>query len=662
MKSIIKFTAVLSASAALVTALGAVKEPLDTIDRQPVPKWQWKVTNNGQLELKLPGNSYTLSTRMSYPNMAENAWNVIPGKRARVSRSGKKVIVDFACDYYELHRVIEEKGHRLLVRDTFKNTTGQDLAIAFDNTLKPGRNSGEGHILLAGCLAPGSAPTPDSPAQNSSIFFNYPDGSIAMVLEDDFYRLQASLMKKAGCGTAENRSFALAPKKSYTFEYSFYPTGKGDYWDFINRLRDDWKVNSKIDGNLIFGTCPHPQVASYMPPVLKTALKDYLGAKYICGTNYTWYGCPAFFIVPGSKRFMKEYGSREKQLEKLKRAVKNAASISPDISVVAKIQTVFAAPPQLPNEPVPYADSVIIEANGKPKFRQSKSKDGKVVGYVNLHYPMVGNSYHKFLTDLVNRAMDAGIKTIYFDTFCYSFWTLYGRWTYDRWDGHTVDINPKTWTILRKKADLAVLSSDAIVDFYKIITKRGGKMFFNGTPSTRKQMSIIPGTNSFTESAYAQLPITQHVSHPVNLGYSPGYKHRGEAWKTPKDMYENVMDNLEYGCLTYIYWMVGKLPTAPTIYQRMFPVTVKKIYAGCVIGEERIITKRSGKYSFGNMTAPRIYLYDKDGMESAPTAEQAKCQIVNGKMEVTLTLPPGGAAVLEKQSSVKDSLAGELDF
>ena len=49
-------------------------------------------------------------------------------------------------------------------------------------------------------------------------------------------------------------------------------------------------------------------------------------------------------------------------------------------------------------------------------------------------------------------------------------------------------------------------------------------------------------------------------------------------------------------------------------------------------------------------------------MESAPTAEQAKCQIVNGKMEVTLTLPPGGAAVLEKQSSVKDSLAGELDF
>ena len=641
---------------------GGNKEPLDTVNRQPVPKWTWNVKNNGELTIVLPGNSYTLKTRISYPNMPKEGWYLIPGNRVKVSDSGDRKIIDFECKYYSLHRMIQSAGHKLVVRDTYKNITSGDLAIAFDNILTPARIPKTDNVRIAGCYSPGSAPLPESPAQNSSILFEYPDGTLAMVLEDDYYRLQAALKKSTGRGAVQNRSFALPANDSYTFEFSFYPIGNGDYWDFINQLRRDWKVNTKIDGNLIFCTCPHPQIASYTPDILKDAVIKYLGGKYIGGTNHAWYGIPSFWITPGSRNFMKDYGSREQQLKRLLKASEKLAKWSSGLSVVARIQTVFCGPPQGLKDPVPYADSVIIEANGKPKQRISRSKDKTPVGYINLHYPMIGNSYYKHLVDLVNKAMDSGIKTIYFDTFCYSFWSLYGRWTYDRWDNRTVDMDLKTWTIAKKKADLAVLTSDAAVELNKLITSRGGTMFFNGTPATRKQMSILPTSNSFAESSYNQLPITQHVSHPVNLGYYPGYGHRKERWKTPKDMYENVMDNLEYGCLTYVYWLTSRLPTSPTIYARMFPITIKNIYAGCVEGEERIITKRSGKYSFGNATAPRVFIYNQDGKESAPTDEQMKIQNMDGKIIVDLVLPACWSAVLEKQTSVNDSLAGELNF
>ena len=662
MLNFLKITGAIAVLSA-ISAFAAPKEPLDTVNRQPVPKWSWNVKNNGELTITLPGNSYALRTRISYPHMPKEGWYLIPGNAVKVTKDGAKTVVDFKCKYYTLHRTIHAAGHKLVVRDTYKNITSGDLAIAFDNILTPARIPKKDNVRIAGCYRPGSAPVPDSPAQNSSILFENPNGTLAMVLEDDFYRLQAALKKSTGRGAVQNRSFALPPNDSYTFEFSFYPIGNGDYWDFINQLRRDWKLNTKIDGNLIFCTCPHPQVASYTPEILQNAVVKYLGGKYIGGTNNTWYGQPSFWITPGSRNFMKDYVSRDHQLKKLLNASKKVRKWSPDLSVVARIQTVFGAPPQGLKDPVPYADSVIIEANGKPKQRISRSRDKKPVGFINLHYPMVGNSYYKLLVDLVNKAMDSGIKTIYFDTFCYSFWSLYGRWTYDRWDNRTVDIDQKTWTIAKKKADLAVLSSDAAVELNKLITKRGGKMFFNGTPTTRKQMSILPTSYSFAESSYNQLPITQHASHPVNLGYYPGYQTRKNAWKTPKDMYENAMDNLEYGCLTYVYWLTSKLPTAPTIYARMFPITIKNIYAGCVEGEERIVTKRSGKYSFGTNTEPEIYIYNKEGVESSPTADQVKFETVDGKVIVHLTLPEGFAAVLEKQTeNVRDALANELNF
>ena len=47
----------------------------------------------------------------------------------------------------------------------------------------------------------------DIPTINIAILFENPNGTLAMVLEDDFYRLQAALKKSTGRGAVQNRSF-----------------------------------------------------------------------------------------------------------------------------------------------------------------------------------------------------------------------------------------------------------------------------------------------------------------------------------------------------------------------------------------------------------------------------------------------------------------------
>lgn len=631
--------------AAATSAAAMADDLLDITRRQPVPYWEWQVSEHGELQIFIGDNTYTMTSRFSWPGMPEDCWNTIPGSKVEIVQDGAKVMVAFADEYYTLQRVIEPVGHRLMVKDTFTNISGEDIAIAFDNTVAASIVSEEDNILVAGSLDGYSGP--ETPAQNSSVFFEYPESSLGFLLEDDFYRLQAEIIKEDWGCAVENRSFGLAAGDSYTFEYSFYPTGKGDYWDFINRVRRDWNVNSRIDGNLIFCTCPHPQLASSMPEEIPHALVNFLGAKYIAATNYTWLGAPSAWGE----------NNRAEQLERIKEGVVHAAEISPELVVMARIQTIFAAPLQEPEGPVPFADSVVVEADGKPRGRPEHDEEGNLKGYSHIHYPVIGNSYYDYLVSFIEDGLDAGAKAIYFDTFTYALWSLYGRWTYDRWDGYTIDIDEETWTIDRKKADLAVLVSDAQLEFKKMIEDRGAIMIFNNTAATRKQMSMLGDTLSFTESSYHQLPGARHVSHPVNLGYYPGYGFRGENWKTPEDLFENVMGNLDYGCLSYVYWLVGELPSAPTIYQRMYPITVKNIYAGCVEGEERIVTNRSGTYSFGNATAPLIYIYDANGVESTPTRSQARIRNIRGVSTVTLTLPEGGAAVLVKQTGMADALA-----
>ena len=194
----------------------------------------------------------------------------------------------------------------------------------------------------------------------------------------------------------------------------------------------------------------------------------------------------------------------------------------------------------------------------------------------------------------------------------------------------------------------------------KRIKERGGFMIFNHTAFTRKQCELLPHTMSFVESRGPVLASNRHLSHPTNLGYYPGYKYLEDEWKSPNGMFLNAMENLDWGCLTYVYWPQSPLQEKNFV-RHFFPITVRNIYAGCVEGEEKIITNRSGFYTFHDAMRPKVLIYDANGVERTPKPEEAVCSMKNGLAIVELHLPTGGAAVLFRGEGIEKALEDELN-
>ena len=650
-------------------AVANVQEMLNLVSRPPLPEWSWNVSEQGELEIKMAGNRYTQSTRNSYPDMKDGEWNTVPGKSVVVSRGNGNVAIQFKCPFYTMEREIKQTGPMLDVRETYTNVSGEDQAIAFDQIIRSEFPLEPQQILCAGVFKSPAANSPVSPQSNSTLFFVHPTASLGVVLEDDFYRLQTSLKRDESCGIVENRSFGLAPGKSHTFEYSFHPTGQGDYYDFINRIRRRWKVNTRLDGNLALATSPHKELcAKTFNEMAVRRMQQELGVKLFSYANSIWFGNNSNFSFPGAPRWRlhDKHDSIELQMEMVRQAVANAKTISPDIKVFVLIQTLFAGKGQLPGEPIPFEDSIIIDADGKPKCKiiRDTPADGqeepKIMGTIHYHYPAVGNSYFDYLMKVVDQAMDAGAQGIYFDTFTYAAWTKYGRWTYDRWDGCSVDIDTTTWRILKKKQELPLLVEEAQLALLRHIKERGGFMIFNHTAFTRKQCELLPHTMSFVESRGPVLASNRHLSHPTNLGYYPGYKYLEDEWKSPNGMFLNAMENLDWGCLTYVYWPQSPLQEKNFV-RHFFPITVKNIYAGCVEGEEKIITNRSGFYTFHDAMRPKVLIYDANGVERTQKPGEAVCSMKNGLAVVELHLPTGGAAVLFRGEGIEKALEDELN-
>ncbi len=51
-----------------------------------------------------------------------------------------------------------------------------------------------------------------------------------------------------------------------------------------------------------------------------------------------------------------------------------------------------------------------------------------------------------------------------------------GQYTYDRWDGHTADIDPATHTIKRKAGSVLLLSQNALAAFSRKMRDKGAQV------------------------------------------------------------------------------------------------------------------------------------------------------------------------------------------
>ena len=252
--------------------------------------------------------------------------------------------------------------------------------------------------------------------------------------------------------------------------------------------------------------------------------------------------------------------------------------------------------------------------------------------YDRIYFPTETNSYGKAIARNIDVIFDdAKADGVYWDEHEYSRWTYhYG----EPWDGCSGDIDPERMTIARLKSSVTLLTDSWRVALAKRILGRG-PLIGNGAPHTRGMAGLkfpcFIETGSITNCTHA------HLYSPIALGDHLTERSEGDA-------YGMMLAALEYGCVYHWYNDLTVVPTHHHLTRYMYPITPVELHEGYIIGRERIITKKSGLFGWGDASEHEVHVFDDTGTEvegfAAPLVREG------GKTYTELRLAEGWSAAI----------------
>jgi len=539
---------------------------------------------------------------------------------------------------FHLIRKLFHDDHRLVLSDTVGNLSNRVLGLrAHHRFLIPSflRN-----FRLAG-MEGERAVRPFGWADNPTIYVAQERSGAGALFEDDFFRLHMQMAAENNALTASDEHFGLAPGESYTFRIAIYPTG-GDFWDFINAARRDWKVNFTVQGPFEFVSA-----RGYQKPEDAAGLKEYLKRKDV-----------KIFALSPWFEYYNGYGiGREEFKTIMQNAMRIIKSVKADAICIALTETNLVPVPlsffqgKLPEDfgwgregggmygkeappeaaacvdASPWKDSVVRGENSRPLLDTWYVQYYKEPKGLNLIvYPTLTNYRHRQMLEQLRWLLDeVGFDGVYIDQFALA---LGGRdsLTYDVWDGHTVDLDPLTGEVKRKYAVVGKISDLARREWVEFVLKRQKLVVANGQPVTAALQSLP--VNRFMETQGYDvmgegIPNQPNCARgmfgsPIGLGHSFGVLTRSYPGRAGEILMRTIIAHLRYGLLYYYYGVI--VPPEEGGYgpvNHMFPFTPVELHEGYVIGKERIITCRSGTFDWKGNKPPKVLLFDKRGLEKA---------------------------------------------
>lgn len=618
------------------------------------------VSPGGGLQVERGGDRWAIESAYSYVRDGGMGWNHLsclpvasgqPGWAPAVSTEGGLQVTAAAADY-RLDRRLRVEGARVTVTDSLTNTTDQLLGVAVrHDAIVQGYPR---QILLNGLETAGSGP--GRLPENPTLFVAGTAGGLGVLAEDDAMRLQMSTAAGTNTATMENRRLGLSPGETYTLQWAIYPCD--DYWAFVNTVRRDWDVNFTVDGPWDFF-----DVRRLAGAEGRAAVKALLARKRL-----KW-----FALVPWFEYYNGWGLSREQYREQMAAAMAFLREVVPEGKFMACVETNLVPVPltlfgdTIPadwpigrdrggkyGQPAPPAMTRVID--GTP-WRDSclRDRDGNLLldcWYVQHYkdppalnlmvYPTLDNHRHAHALEQFGWLLDeVGFDGLYIDQFSMSGATH--RYTYDRWDGRTVDLDPNGRVIARV-GDVTLLSAAARRAWVEFALARGKRVVANGQPCV-SALRRLPAWRFMESQGYDPLTPDGPPYHsvfaqgqlaaPLALGHGAGWLKEASA----RAFVRTVVAHLRFGLL-YYYYLFEFPPDGPLggeygPVNHMFPFTPIELHEGWILGQERLITCRSGEYPWPHEREPKVYQFDSAGRE-----RPADAQILarDGRTMVRLTM------------------------
>ncbi len=602
-----------------------------------------EVMPNGGMALAVGKERFYIESDFSYmakPEMRYNRFNVAvqPAGRddwkVKVAQTAPDAVtVIGTCGDYRLNRTLKLENHRIAVKDEYVNRRGDDLGIRYRHSV--GRNGLvdqnsrlAGQTMATAVQFFGSA--------NPTLFAAGATGAVGLLAEDTVSRAQLELRTVGNLQTMGSVGMGIPAGKSATLEWAIYPLHKPDYYDFINQVRRDWKVNYTIDGPYAGHDMSFPvrsatvkplqpwhdynsgaglsdeAYAAKVLPAAETARKLNPAVKLLgmIETNLVAFDCRQ---VPWGNQLIQRDGPRDQP------GVKYGIFMSPETT---KLFDAFS----------PYADSVIRDKDGNAMYENYYTQKPFVDLMVQ---PEIGNHrYQTFLRQIDLMTDKLGLNGVYIDQFQPY---IIGGFSENRWDGHTVELAPDG-SIRRKRYSYALTGAPARAAIIKKVRDKGGIVVTNGQPMSREEQNT--GVFAFQEMENDDVnPLKfldakppeckwqtiSHLGSPIALGIRPRrYAAQGaQPEQYPRMLTKGIITALRNGLVYYYYTLDitadGPAAGSTAICDNMFPFTPEELHEGWVRGKERIVTAVSGRYTVAGAKAPRVLYFNERGFEQPNT-------------------------------------------
>ncbi len=571
-------------------------------------------------------------------------WTPTGDWEVTVRREGADaLVVSGRTQSYDITRRASLDGRFVRIRDTVINRSGADLGIMLKHELIAGEIAAEWR--LSGIR---NAAVFSDTAANPTVHFRGKRTGLGAALLDTVMRAQ--MVESGGRRTLsfDNDHFGLAPGETYTLKWSIY-VGGPDFWEFINAVREDWGANrATIPGMYCFWRPETPPHKTLMADPDK--LRAYLRRKRI----------DIFSLSPWFEYYSPpKYWKPRSVYKKLVRdTIAKIRAVQPDAKFIANTETfLYYVPetffrgtlpaywtqakgelPRGPKRPHDYslsaAATAVIDAT---PWRDSVFRDEKGNAVIDLHYagaykdggvnlkvfPTLNNYWFGKFNEMIDFLLeDCGMDGIYIDSFSY-----YHSRTYDRWDGHSVDIDPNTGTIKSKYSRLGLLTAPARRQWVKRITDRGKICYVNGKRSTEElqdtsQIGYMEAEWTFNpavEPLSAARAAKAQLSAPLALGVRP-QRYPEHKTQYAEVIHKAVIAYLRHGVLYCHYTSEIPPPDQPGggeygILNHMFPFTPVELHEGWLVGKERIITAVSGTFTWPGARKPDCRRFDLRGLQ-----------------------------------------------
>ncbi len=508
--------------------------------------------------------------------------------------------------FYTHTRRIEKKAEHIVIHDTFSNLTDANVPIMQRHTCELGDQLSRAWV--AG-LSPASGNLTASNSSNPSVYGVTAEAGIGLLpLNDEFQVHVTTSVLDGVLGLADN-SFVLRPGVEYTAEWMVVPTATPDFWSFVNSARRARDANFTLPHQFAF-LSPGSLTDGWSDEVLKRAIEN-KGVHISCATI-------------GATRYKGRvpHGTAFQTLDpapyiELRQRIKR---LCPDVKFSVYFHCFLDV---LDEAPEKYADARRLLSDG------THGDYGR--GYMHLFNPTLENSFGRDIEGNVDVILDTiGADSLYWDEIAYSKYKYhYG----EPWDGCSADIDADTMQIARLKSAVPLMCLPFQRRQIERIMDRG-PLVANGMPQTRTHAGYK--YQAFTETGSISNCAQTLLYSPVALG-----DHLTE--RTIVDAYRWMLKALDYGCV-YNWYSQRVFAEYETLGAYMFPITPMELHGGYIIGRERIITKLSGLYGWGDASEHEVHVFDADGRPV--TDFDAPTHTMDGKTYTELRLAEDWSAAI----------------